>query len=359
MPTTPEKIIRDEIRALSAYHVPHSQGMVKLDAMENPYDLPSALQAEIATLVASAAMNRYPDPSADALKAQLRFTMSIPAGMDIMLGNGSDELIQIIAMAVAKPDAVLLSIEPSFVMYQMIATFTGLHYVGVPLTQDFKLDTPRVLEAIAQHQPAVIFLAYPNNPTGNLFDAADISRIIEAAPGLVVVDEAYHAFADDSFMPKLAQYPNLLVMRTLSKLGLAGLRLGFMAGSAAWLGQLEKLRLPYNINVLTQLVAEKVLAQVDVLTQQTECIKQQRTLLKQRLEMIAGMEVFPSNANFILIRVPLADQVYEGLKQRGILIKNLSRGHEMLKNCLRITVGTPEENAQFLLALEACLAAQN
>ena len=273
--TTPEKIIREEIRALSAYHVPHSQGMIKLDAMENPYDLPPALQAEIATLVASAAMNRYPDPSADALKAQLRSTMNIPAGMDIMLGNGSDELIQIIAMAVAKPDAVLLSIEPSFVMYQMIATFTGLQYVGVPLTQDFKLDTPRVLDAIAQHQPAVIFLAYPNNPTGNLFDAADISRIIEAAPGLVVVDEAYHAFADDSFMPKLAQYPNLLVMRTLSKLGLAGLRLGFMAGSVEWLSQLEKLRLPYNINVLTQLVAEKVLAQVDVLTQQTECIKQQ------------------------------------------------------------------------------------
>lgn len=355
MSISPEKIIRDEIRALNAYHVPPSQDMIKLDAMENPYSLPPALQAEIATLVAGAAMNRYPDPSAEALKAQLRETMSIPAGMDVMLGNGSDELIQIIAMAVAKPDAVLLSIEPSFVMYQMIATFTGMRYIGVPLTPNFELDTPRVLDAIAQHQPAVIFLAYPNNPTGNLFDAADISRIIEAAPGLVVVDEAYHAFADSSFMPKLVQYPNLLVMRTLSKLGLAGLRLGFMAGSHEWLGQLEKLRLPYNINVLTQLVAQKILAQLDVLTQQTEQIKQQRLMLRQRLEMMPGVEVFPSDANFILIRVAAADKVFEGIKQRGVLIKNLSRGHEMLNNCLRITVGTPEENERFVHALQESL----
>lgn len=355
MSISPEKIIREEIRALNAYHVPPSQGMIKLDAMENPYGLPPALQAEIAALVAGAAMNRYPDPSADALKTQLRETMGIPAGMDVMLGNGSDELIQIIAMAVAKPDAVLLSIEPSFVMYQMIATFTGMRYVGVPLTPNFELDTPRVLDAITQHQPAVIFLAYPNNPTGNLFDAEDISRIIEAAPGLVVVDEAYHAFADSSFMPKLAQYPNLLVMRTLSKLGLAGLRLGFMAGSPAWLGQLEKLRLPYNINVLTQLVAQKILAQAEVLTQQTEQIKQQRFILKQRLETMQGVEVFPSDANFILIRVAAADKVFEGIKQRGILIKNLSRGHEMLKNCLRITVGTPEENERLVQALQESL----
>jgi len=355
MSISPEKIIREEICALNAYHVPPSQGMIKLDAMENPYGLPPALQAEIATLVAGAAMNRYPDPSAAALKAQLRAAMSIPAEMEIMLGNGSDELIQIVAMAVAKPDAVLLSIEPSFVMYRMIATFTGMRYIGVPLTPDFRLDTQRVLDAIAQHQPAVIFLAYPNNPTGNLFDAADISRIIEAAPGLVVVDEAYHAFADSSFMPELAQYPNLLVMRTLSKLGFAGLRLGFVVGSHEWLGQLEKLRLPYNINVLTQLVVQKLLTQVEVFIQQAEQIKQQRLMLKQRLEAMPGVEVFPSDANFILIRAPAADKVFEGIRQRGILIKNLSRGHEMLHNCLRITVGTPEENERLVQALQESL----
>ncbi len=347
----PESIIRDEILSLKAYHVPVSTGMVKLDAMENPYSLPADLQAKIAEGVSSAPMNRYPDPGAIALKESLRKAMDIPAGMELMLGNGSDELIQIIAMAVAKPDAVLLSIEPSFVMYKMIATFTGMRYVGVPLKADFTLDMQRILAEIEQNQPAVIFIAYPNNPTGNLFDAEDISRIIEAAPGLVIVDEAYHVFAGTSFLPRLAQYPNLLVMRTLSKLGLAGLRLGFMVGSADWIVQLEKLRLPYNINVLTQVVAQTVLAQVDVLTQQAESIMVQRAVLKKQLDAIPGIEVFPSDANFILIRVLQADSVFEGIQQRGVLIKNLNNGHPLLNNCLRVTVGTEQENEQFIQAL--------
>ena len=352
---SPEQIIRDEIRALSAYHVPSSQGMIKLDAMENPYGLPPELQAEIAELVAGAPINRYPDPSAEGLKATLREAMSLPAGLEIMLGNGSDELIQIIAMAVAKPGAVLLSIEPSFVMYRMIATFTGMKYVGVPLNADFTLDLHQILKEIEKHRPALIFLAYPNNPTGNLFDANDISRIIESAPGLVVVDEAYHAFADASFLPKLQQFPNLLVMRTLSKLGLAGLRLGFLMGRSEWLDQLEKLRLPYNINVLTQLVAQNVLTHVETLTGQAGTIKVQRTALKRKLSAIPGVEVFPSDANFILIRVEQADKVFEGIKQRGVLIKNLSHAHAQLANCLRVTVGTEEENEQFIRALRESL----
>ncbi len=347
----PDSIIRDEILSLKAYHVPVSTGMIKLDAMENPYSLPADLQAKISELVSSTPMNRYPDPGAIALKESLRKAMDIPVGMDLMLGNGSDELIQIIAMAVAKPDAVLLSIEPSFVMYKMIATFTGMRYVGVPLNADFSLDMQRILAEIEQNQPAVIFIAYPNNPTGNLFDAEDISRIIEAAPGLVIVDEAYHAFAGTSFLPRLAQYPNLLVMRTLSKLGLAGLRLGFMAGSADWIVQLEKLRLPYNINVLTQVVAQTVLEHIDVLTQQAKSIMVQRAVLKTQLETIPGIEVFPSDANFILIRVPQADSVFEGIRQRGVLIKNLNNGHPLLNNCLRVTVGTEQENEQFIQVL--------
>jgi len=355
MSISPDQIIRDEIQALKAYHVPPSQGMIKLDAMENPYGLPAELQKEIAQMVASAALNRYPDPSSEALKASLHEAMAIPAGMEVMLGNGSDELIQIIAMAVAKPGAVLLSIEPSFVMYQMIATFTGMRYIGVPLSADFTLDLDRVLAAIAENQPALVFLAYPNNPTGNLFDADDISRIIQTAPGLVVVDEAYHVFADASFLPRLQQFPNLLVMRTLSKLGLAGLRLGFLIGSAEWLRQLEKLRLPYNINVLTQLVAQKVLENVEVLNQQAEWIKSQRVALVKRLSELAGVEAFPSDANFILIRVPKADEVFEKVKQRGVLIKNLSHAHALLNDCLRITVGTEEENERFFRALQESL----
>lgn len=355
MPLKPEQIIRDEIRALTTYHVPDASGFVKLDAMENPYTLPATLRAELGQLAHDAAINRYPDAAATALKARLRTSMEIPEGMDILLGNGSDEIIQILAMAIAKPGATILSLEPSFVMYKMIAAFAGVSYVGVPLHPNFSLDMDATLAAIDKHQPALIFIAYPNNPTGNLFDMTALLRILDAAPGLVVLDEAYHVFALQSFMPLLVRYPNLLVMRTLSKLGLAGLRLGFLVGRPAWLQELDKLRLPYNVNVLTQQIAERVLAHPEILEQQAAAIRDERTLLKQALDNIAGLEAFPSAANFILLRIENADKVFENLKQRGILIKNLSRAHPLLANCLRVTVGTPDENRKFLTSLTASL----
>ncbi len=355
MPLNPDQLIRDEIRALTTYHVPDAGGFVKLDAMENPYALPAELRAELGQLAHDAAINRYPDAAATTLKARLRATMEIPEGMDILLGNGSDEIIQILALAIAKPGATILGLEPSFVMYKMIAAFAGVPYIGVPLRPNFSLDVDAILAAITVHQPALIFIAYPNNPTGNLFDRAALLRILGAAPGLVVLDEAYHVFALQSFMPLLVRYPNLLVMRTLSKLGLAGLRLGFLVGSPAWLKELDKLRLPYNVNVLTQQVAERVLAYPEILEQQAAAIRDERTQLMQALNHIAGLEAFPSAANFILFRIENADKVFEGLKQRGILIKNLSRAHPQLQNCLRVTIGTPDENQQFLTSLTASL----
>ena len=356
MSRSPDQIIRTEVLSLSAYHVPPASGMVKLDAMENPYSLPDRLRDDIAHLVATAPINRYPDASAAPLKAMLRVALAVPDGMEIMLGNGSDEIIQIIALACARPGATLLSVEPAFVMFRMIATFAGMKYVGVPLKADFSLDIDATLEAISQHGPAVIFIAYPNNPTGNLFDPRAISRIIEAAPGLVVVDEAYHAFANASFMDKLLQYPNLLLMRTLSKLGLAGLRLGLLAGGPEWLKELEKLRLPYNVGIVTQLIAEKVLQHRDVLLQQATAIKNERAMLGARLAAMGSIESFPSDANFILFRVSEAGHVFQNLKKRGVLIKNLDGTHPLLKNCLRVTVGKPDENALFLAALEGSLA---
>ena len=355
MPLKPDQLIRDEIRALTTYHVPDASGFVKLDAMENPYTLPATLRAELGQLAHDAAINRYPDAAATALKARLRTSMEIPEGMDILLGNGSDEIIQILAMAIAKPGATILSLEPSFVMYKMIAAFAGVSYVGVPLHPNFSLDMDATLAAIDKHQPALIFIAYPNNPTGNLFDMTALLRILDAAPGLVVLDEAYHVFALQSFMPLLARYPNLLVMRTLSKLGLAGLRLGFLVGRPAWLQELDKLRLPYNVNVLTQQIAERVLAHPEILEQQAAAIRDERAQLIQALDNIAGLEAFPSAANFILLRIENADRVFENLKQRGILIKNLSRAHPLLANCLRVTVGTPDENRKFLTSLTASL----
>lgn len=349
---SPAHLLRQEILSLHGYHVQPSPGMVKLDAMENPYSLPEEIRTDIALAVANAAINRYPDADALSLKKNIKAVSGLPAEIEVLLGNGSDEIIQLLAMAVAKPGVTLMSVEPSFVMYKMIATFTGMNYVGVPLTEDFALDLPAMLAAIKHHQPALIFLAYPNNPTGNLFDEAAIVQIIKASSGLVVVDEAYYAFASDSFLPQLGHYANLLVMRTFSKLGMAGLRLGFLAGSKIWLAQLEKLRLPYNVGVLTQLVAEILLQHHETLLQQAEQIKRDRTWLFERLVGTVDVHAYPSAANFILFRLPHAAKVFEGLKQRGVLIKKLDGGHPALQDCLRVTVGTAEENELFIKALQ-------
>ncbi len=347
-------MIRPEICAINAYHVPPSIGMVKLDAMENPYPLPESLRDEIAQLTHDAGINRYPDPSAAQLKQQLRAAMNIPSDMDLLLGNGSDEIIQILAMALHK-NATLLSVEPGFVMFKMIATFCGLNYVGVPLKQDFSLDLDATLASIEQHQPELIFIAYPNNPTGNLFDAESIATIIRASSGLVVVDEAYYAFSPASFMPRLAEFPNLAIMRTVSKLGLAGLRLGFLVGRPELIQELDKLRLPYNINILTQAVASAVLKHADVLKQQAAAIVAERAKMHTTLVAMPDVTAYASQANFILLRLKDGPAVFDGLKSRAILVKNLHSAHPFLANCLRITIGTPQENQQFLSALQQSL----
>lgn len=346
-----ERVVRGEIRALSSYHVPPSAGMIKLDAMENPYPLPDALRTEIGEIASCAALNRYPDADAHELRARLRETMSVPQGMDVLLGNGSDEIIQMLCQVCARPGAALLGVEPSFVMFAMVAKVCGLRFVGVPLTADYRLDAEAVVAAMNVHQPALSFFAYPNNPTGNLFDAADIERIIRAAPGLVIVDEAYHPFAQASFMARLPEFPNLLVMRTVSKLGLAGLRLGLIAGRREWLAQLDKVRLPYNLNVLTQRVALHVLGRQSVLDAQAASIRSERTRLSEGLKSIGGVSAYPSDANFILFKVAAAAEVFDALKRRGILIKKLTGSHPALQDCLRVTVGRQEENAAFLRAL--------
>lgn len=347
--------IRSEIRDLSAYHVPDSADFIKLDAMENPYHWPETMVEEWLAVLREVSLNRYPDPSPAGLKASLGEAMGVPAGQEVLLGNGSDELIQMIALALAQPGRAILAPEPGFVMYKMIATMTGMDYVGVPLAADFSLDLEAMLAAIKQHQPAVVFLAYPNNPTGNLFDRAAVHAIIKASPGLVVVDEAYHAFADDSFMGELGKHDNLLVMRTVSKMGLAGLRLGLLAGPQEWLKEFDKTRLPYNINVLTQVSAEFALTHRAVLDKQTRQICTDRDKLMTDLQALDGIMTFPSRANFILFRVPQAAAVFAALKEQGVLIKNMGAEHGPLAQCLRVTVGTAEENTAFLRALSRAI----
>jgi histidinol-phosphate aminotransferase len=351
--------IRDDVRAISAYHVPDASGYIKLDAMENPYELPRALREELGARLAAAVINRYPVPSYATLKQSIRAKLGIPSGYDVIVGNGSDELITIMATACAQRErrAVVLAPTPGFVMFSMSAKFAGMDFVGVPLRSDFSLDKQAMLAAIAEHKPALVFLAYPNNPTGNLYDADDMVEIIEALgdTGIAVVDEAYQPFARTTFMGRLPQYPNMVVMRTLSKLGLAGIRLGYMTGAPELLAEFDKVRPPYNVNVLTQVAAEFALEHLDILDQQAGKLNDARSALAAELAALPGVEVFPSAANFLLVRLPNADQVCANMAAEKVLVKNLSK-MPVLANCIRVTVSTPEENSVFLNALKTSLS---
>jgi histidinol-phosphate aminotransferase len=358
MTRSPEYWIRPEVQAIQAYHVADPGTLIKLDAMENPYGWPEAMQQEWLELLREVPLNRYPDPAARELLPLLREAMEVPAEMSVLLGNGSDEIIQMLALALGGEGRTIMAAEPGFVMYRMIAAFSGLNYCGVPLAEDFSLDREAMLAAIEKHDPAVIYLAYPNNPTGNLFDEQSMLEIIRASNGVVVVDEAYHAFAGKSFIGRLGEFDNLLVMRTLSKLGLAGLRLGMLAGPSVWLEQIDKVRLPYNINVLTQASAAFALRHREVFEQQTRTLREERGQLLQALVSLDGVTPYPSAANFILFRVApgRANAVFESLRAQGVLIKNMKASEGPLADCLRVTVGTPEENDAFMSALVQALA---
>jgi histidinol-phosphate aminotransferase len=327
--------------------------MVKLDAMENPYPLPGDLRRELAEALSRVELNRYPEPTGRKLRELIARKMGVPPGMELLLGNGSDDLIQIISLALARPGAVVMYPAPTFVMYSMNAVFTGMKGVGVPLREDFSFDADAFIERMQAHKPALVFIAYPNNPTGVLYPEEKIADVIKACPGLVVVDEAYHVFARKSFMPRLREFPNLVVVRTVSKLGLAGLRLGYMAGRPEWIREFNKVRQAYNVNVLTQAAALFVLERLEVLEEQAARIRADRAALGEAIAALPGTRVFPSQANFFLVRVPDADATYEALRRQGVLVRNL---HPGLKNCLRINVGAPDENRILLTALREALA---
>jgi len=350
--------IRQDVQAMHAYAIQDSAGMAKLDAMENPYQLPPVLQAELGQRLGALAINRYPGARVDALRAALGRYARMPAGCALMLGNGSDELISLLALACAMPGASVLAPVPGFVMYAMSAQLQGLAFHGVPLTPDFELDEAAMLAAIAQHRPAITYLAYPNNPTANLWDDAVIERIILAAGeqgGLVVMDEAYQPFASKSYLDRMGQHGHVLLMRTLSKFGLAGARLGYLMGPQALIEQVDKVRPPYNVSVLNCECALFALEHEAVFAAQARAIREQRATLFEALADLPGVRAYPSDANMILLRVPDALRCLVGLKQRKVLVKNVSSLHPLLANCLRLTVGTVDENRLLLAALQESL----
>jgi histidinol-phosphate aminotransferase len=359
---SPLRFIRQDIQSMHAYAIQESTGMVKLDAMENPFSLSPELQAQLGDRLGAVAINRYPGGRIDDLKQALARYVDLPEGCGLMLGNGSDELISLLAMACDVPGASILSPMPGFVMYAMGAQLQGLAFHGVPLTADFELDEAAMLATMREHQPAITYIAYPNNPTANLWDAGVIRRLVaEAATfgGLVVMDEAYQPFSSRSWIDEIRANPvanaNVLLMRTLSKFGLAGVRLGYMLGPQTLVHEVDKLRPPYNVSVLNAECALFALEHADVFAQQATQIREQRAVLIDALGRMPGVTPFPSDANMVLARVPDAQRCFDGLKARGILVKNVSKMHPSLANCLRLTVGTPAETALLISALQQAL----
>ncbi|BDU56553.1 histidinol-phosphate transaminase [Limnohabitans sp. TEGF004] len=361
------RFIRPDVQAMHAYAVQHSVGMVKLDAMENPFTLSPELQAQLGARLGAVEVNRYPGARIDDLKNALATYVDLPAGLGLMLGNGSDELISLLSMACAVPNAKVVAPEPGFVMYGMSAQLQGLQYIGVPLKPDFELDEAAMSDAITQHEPAIVYIAYPNNPTANLWDADTIRRLItqvSAYGGLVVMDEAYQPFSSKSWLDEIRQHPatnaNVLLMRTLSKFGLAGIRLGYMIAPQALINEVDKLRPPYNVSVLNAECALFALEHTDVFAQQAAVIRTEREALFKALQHMAGVTPYASEANMMVLRfngeADAANRAFEVLKAHKVLVKNVSKMHPLLANCLRLTIGTPEENKQLLAALQAALS---
>lgn len=354
--------IRQDVQGMHAYAIQDARGLIKLDAMENPYGLPPALQQELGRRLGAVALNRYPGPRIEELKAALARFVGLPEGAALMLGNGSDELISLLAMACDVPGAAIVAPVPGFVMYEMSARLQGLRFVGVPLDPDFALDELALLAALRRERPAITYLAYPNNPTANLWDEGAVRRVIETAAsfgGLVVLDEAYQPFASRTWLDVWRAEPDahghVLIMRTLSKFGLAGVRLGYLIGAQPLVHELDKVRPPYNVSSLNAEAALFALEHADEYARQAAAIRAERARLLQALAAIPGVQPFPSEANMILVRVPDATKAFAGLRARGVLVKNVSTMHPLLAGCLRLTVGTPAENDALLAALPPSL----
>lgn len=361
--------IRPDVRAMHAYAVQGAEGLLKMDAMENPFGLPAELQAALGERLGALALNRYPGERCGDLKAALARYAGMPAGCAMLLGNGSDELIGLVTQACAQPwdgaaqrPAVLAPV-PGFVMYALSAQLLGLRFVGVPLAEDFQLDLPAMLAAIAEHRPALVHIAYPNNPTATLWSEAAVQAVVDAVGavgGIVVMDEAYQPFASRSWIERMHAEParnaHVLLMRTLSKFGLAGVRLGYLMGPAALVGEIDKLRPPYNVSVLNCEAALFALEHAQVFAAQAAELRAQRTALVAALRAMPGIEkCWDSEANMVLVRVPDAAHTFSGMRERKVLVKNVSTMHPMLAQCLRLTVGTADENARMLAALQASL----
>jgi histidinol-phosphate aminotransferase len=336
--------IKPAVAQLQAYDPHKRPGPVKLDANEHPYVLPAVVREAVLQALAAVSINRYPDPEAADLRQALAKRLDVTPDM-LLLGNGSDELVQMVLMACGAPGASVLTPTPTFSMYGLGARILDQQLVEVPLTTDWELDVPQMLAVIARVQPRVTFLATPNNPTANGFASAAVRQLIEAVPGIIVIDEAYYEFSGQTVLPLLPSCRHLLVFRTLSKVGMAGLRVGILVGHPEVVYEINKVRLPYNLSAYSQAAAVVVLQHWEMLAPEFRTIVYERERLREDLGGFPGMTVFPSQANFVLARIDIgAARMGEALAEQGILVRHFP-GSPALQDCLRITVGTPPENA--------------
>ena len=349
------KWVRKEILQQQAYAADVIDCRIKLDANENPFPLPPSLQEAFMACVRDVRLNRYPDAGAPRIRK--RFAERYGVGEDmLMAGNGSDELIQILCAALARRGAGLLIPVPTFAMYRISGINYGYRIAEVPLDADFDLDAKAMASAVSEKMPALTFLSYPNNPTGNCFSAERMESILDRSDGIVVVDEAYFNFSGKTFLPLLERYENLVILRTLSKVGFAAMRIGFLVGRPGLVRELDKVRLPYNLNALSQLAAGFFLDHEAALLEQVDGIIRERKRLSEKLKNLAGVQPCRSDANFIFFSCTLeADDVYKQILGRGILVKPFKcpRGG---RSYIRVTVGTREENEAFIEALGSVIA---
>jgi len=344
--------VRPDLAGFEPYVAKEPPHKIRMNANENPFDMPYQIRELIKEEISRHQFNRYPDPAAMELRARLAVELRVDANQ-LAIGNGSDELINYIIAAFGGGGARVIFPTPTFSMYEILAALWGAEAKAVPLSESFDISSDAILAEADADGRNIVFISFPNNPTGNCFSTQAILDVIEYSNAIVVVDEAYYEFSGKTFLPLLGDHQNLILLRTFSKaFGLAGLRVGYMIARSDIIDEIMKVKLVYNINSLSQRIALILLEHKSEMSVYIDKILQERERLARHLSEMDGITPFQSDANFILFRAePNAEIIFSGLLQKGILIRNLNEPG-LLRNCLRVTMGKPEENDAFISALK-------
>jgi histidinol-phosphate aminotransferase len=351
--------VKPACRAVGAYTLAAQRAPIKVNQNENPFDLPAEIKERVLRAAAARDWARYPDFDPVELLASLASFAGWRSD-GVLAGNGSNELIEATLLVSVGAGTRVVIPEPTFTLYGLMTTLLGGQAVPVPLASDLSYDVESLLAARRATQAPVTIVCSPNNPTGGVLAAEQVARLCADADGLVVIDEAYHEFSGRTVVPLLHAHPNLIVLRTFSKaMGMAGLRVGYLLAAPELVREINKARLPYNVNFFSQLAALAALEAQDVLAARVALLRSERARLHAGLTGVPGVaRVYPSEANFLLLELARARPraVFEALHQRGILVRDVS-GYPRLASCLRVSVGTPAENDALLAALAPALEA--